>query len=305
VTPAKETWNDQFIPWQNRVEFQWPGSLVVPPLPMFSDCCPSSECHSSPAISATAATHTASISSIKAQPTRDASNSKKHVPVPSKRCKLTVRTSHQRRCKAAFYDACKVAITFRKRYDASPDLFSTIEKPFMWSDPAEPVLLESSRLLGTTIIDSHCPFRVPHIIINAPPPPHPWISLNNATSDPQDHGYGQFLTVPSLSVSVINAPAEGWEDDISSDSSSLIMDLSESISRPSTPLPETPIDDNLEFFFSQPGEDIGDDMTNGFFQLIPVPSMICAEGPPRPPRPIFTIEEDEDDLPPFDDWYMK
>jgi hypothetical protein len=41
VTPAEEAWNDDFIPWQNRVDFQEAGYLMVPPYTMFPDYCPS------------------------------------------------------------------------------------------------------------------------------------------------------------------------------------------------------------------------------------------------------------------------
>jgi hypothetical protein len=176
----------------------------------------------------------------------------------------------------------------------------------------QPILFLSQRLLGTTIIDSHSPFRVPHIIINAPPPQDLWIPWNNATNDPQDHGYGRLLIVPSPSVGVINASVEDWEVYSSSDSSAAgsTVDPSES-SQTGTPMPETPMDDvDLSFFIARPGDDIGGGMVDNFYYpgLSFEPNsneLPCAPDPPQPYRPIFSIEEDEDDLPPFDDWYKQ
>jgi hypothetical protein len=171
----------------------------------------------------------------------------------------------------------------------------------------------SQRLLGTTIIDSHAPFRVPHIIINAPPPQDLWIPWSNATNNPQDHGYGRFLIVPSPSVEVINTSMEeDWEIHSSSDSFAidLTVDLSES-SQPGTPMPETPLDDVDFNFYVRPGDDIGGEMENSFdyssfLDFGPISNKLpCAPELPQPPRPIFIIEEDEDDLPPFDDWYKQ
>jgi hypothetical protein len=40
VTPVEEAWDDDFVPWQNRVDFQEAGYLMVPPCMMFPDCWP-------------------------------------------------------------------------------------------------------------------------------------------------------------------------------------------------------------------------------------------------------------------------
>jgi hypothetical protein len=44
----------------------------------------------------------------------------------------------------------------------------------------------------------------PHIVINEPPPPNPWIGYYNRPSDPQDASFGSRLTVPWHRV--INEP---------------------------------------------------------------------------------------------------
>ena len=43
VTPAEESWNDSFVPWQNRVDYQQTGYLMVPYHPVLPDCCPSGD----------------------------------------------------------------------------------------------------------------------------------------------------------------------------------------------------------------------------------------------------------------------
>ncbi|KAF8238948.1 hypothetical protein L208DRAFT_1374871 [Tricholoma matsutake] len=278
VTTVEETWNDGFIQWQNCVNFQRPEYLTVPHYPALLDCCPT-----------------------------DAGHLKVIDDASIERLVLhrIVRTLQKQRCKAAFFDACNVAMTFRKRYDSLPDRFNAIATPYVWSDPAE-------RLRGTTIIDSHSPFRVPHIIINAPPPQDLWIPWNNAINKPQDHGYGRFLIVPSSSVEVINTSIEDRNVYSLSNSSvaGLTVDPSES-SRPGTPTPQTPVDDvDLSFFVVRPGEDIGGDVDSfDYPSLLNFKSVSneppCASDLPRSSRPIFSIEEDEDDLPPFDDWYKQ
>lgn len=75
-------------------------------------------------------------------------------------------------------------------------------------------------------------------------------------------------------------------------------------------MPETPVDDDddLHFFLTRYGD--GDDSTMevGFNypsvpEVLPAPDTCLPNDFPSS-RPIFTIEEDEDDLPPFDDWYQ-
>ena len=146
-------------------------------------------------------------------------------------------------------------------------------------------------------------------MISAPPPQDLWISFNNATNDPQDQGNGRFLIVPSPSVNVINAVEdwEDWEDDYSVVSlPDLIADPWET-SRPGTPLPGTPgDDDDFEVFISRPGDDMEDGMVDGVFQRVPViEDLVCVVEPPPLSRPIFMIEEDEEELPPLDDWYTQ
>lgn len=169
----------------------------------------------------------------------------------------------------------------------------------------------STKLLGTTIIDSPYPFLAPHIIINAPPPQDFWIGWNNATNDPQDQGFGQYLVIPSPSVRVANTAEDSCWESASSTYFDEAVDQSESPPDPGTPLPETPVDerDDLDYFLTRHGDDGDAGMDTGFYyqSLCGLPPIqeefLETENTKSPSRPIFSIEEDEDDLPPFDDWY--
>ena len=181
----------------------------------------------------------------------------------------------------------------------------------------KPLLLNSRYHLGTTIIDSVCPFLAPHIIINAPPPQNPWIAWENATNDPQDRGYGRFLIVPTHSVTLVNDYAQDFESEIRPDPEvfELTADLFEDLSRPETPTPETPLADGEEpkIFLSH---NSCDDDEKSFPDDCSGPSLIelvipfsddhvhaCSSDSSRPCS-IFSEDEDEDDLPPFDEWYQ-
>lgn len=150
-------------------------------------------------------------------------------------------------------------------------------------------------MLGAIVLESSCPFTVPHILINSPPPQNPWIPWHNAVNDPQD---GRYLTVPSPRVNYINMdvgegeePEFKWstssaassrfflagneeegdcivEDADYEDEDDLEVDQSESPppSRPGSPGPETPTDDSMSL--------------RGFFTMR---------------RPNFVIDEDDED----------
>lgn len=176
----------------------------------------------------------------------------------------------------------------------------------------QPLIAASRYHRATLVLDSIMPFSVPHIIINGAPPQSPWVSWGNVVSDPQDCRFGGLLTVPHPAVSYINRldPFDleaAWEPDASVWSES---DASDEISRPGSPLPETPLDAEGGYatgsrFFG--GDDDDDD--NGVYPMDKYGSL-AHDGMPSAPRPCEVIpeepeyiEDDEDDLPPFDDWY--
>ena len=118
--------------------------------------------------------------------------------------------------------------------------------------------------------------------------------------------------MPSPSVGIINTSMEGWEACSSGDSSatSSIVDPLESW-QTGTPMPETPMD---ESFVVLPRDDaqVGDrgGIVNSFDYPFHNFEPISKAPPytpdlPQPYRPIYSIEEEEDDLPPFDDWYQQ
>ncbi|KAJ3783199.1 hypothetical protein GGU10DRAFT_436109 [Lentinula aff. detonsa] len=111
--------------------------------------------------------------------------------------------------KAVAIMASQAANTYRERYGLTLP-FSNIERPFSWSDPAEPILTASRFLRATIIIDSSNPFRVPHIIINQPPPEDQWLTASNTINDPQNYGFGRFLVVHARGVNYINEPEDEY-----------------------------------------------------------------------------------------------
>ncbi|KAK7470367.1 hypothetical protein VKT23_001794 [Stygiomarasmius scandens] len=119
-----------------------------------------------------------------------------------------VMAIYRRQCKLTVSLASNVASTYRKRYD-DEHLFQHLEKPFTWTDPAEPLLSFGNQLSQMIVIDSPCPFRIPHIIITAPPPEDLWASFINSIPNPQDSGFGNYLTVPGYGY--VNPSAQDFE----------------------------------------------------------------------------------------------
>ncbi|KAF5387756.1 hypothetical protein D9615_000615 [Tricholomella constricta] len=332
ITPAEEIWEDQYTRWQNCVEFQWPAYLTVPPLnistgrlpilastsqPLLDlDTCAPSSYNSPPSIA------------LRGLPSIFSPSKFRHfiesVSVERLVLAQVVNTLQKVQCKVAFFAASNLARAFRERYDAVPNVLVNVEPVFTWSDPAEPILLANHRLLGTIILDSICPFLAPHIIINAPPPQAAELTENNATPYKQDAAFGQRLIVPSYSIEIVNA-IEDWdysssygEDEASSDVD-LLASERDSPSRPGTPVPGTPMDDDDDdhrFFYMRLGEDDHDgsneslsmETGSGYASVYGLDSQGDVEvgaGDLKlqaKSRPMFFIDEDEDELPSLDGW---
>ncbi|KAJ3886012.1 hypothetical protein GG344DRAFT_82122 [Lentinula edodes] len=111
--------------------------------------------------------------------------------------------------KAVAIMASQAANSFRERYDSALP-FSNIDRHFSWTDPAEPILSASRFHRATLILDSTNPFRVPHIIINQPPPEDQWLTATNTVNDPQDYGFGRYLVVHARGVNYINEPEDAY-----------------------------------------------------------------------------------------------
>jgi hypothetical protein len=176
---------------------------------------------------------------------------------------------------------------------------------------------------GTTVIDSIAPFNVPHIVISEPPPQNPWVSSGNHPNNPQDCLWGARLTVPAKFITFVNPPPCNTEDVESEPDSDYDDDDEEhaefvdyvalglASSRPETPAPELPLtadgrrearvveepilDEGREFasFLGESSLSLNDEVS---------PALPCDEMP----RIDYEIldDDEEDDLPPFDDWYI-
>lgn len=91
------------------------------------------------------------------------------------------------------YEASGVARMQRQRYDFSLGVFSHLETPFVWIDPAEHMLLQCKYFASTLVLDSLNPFKAPHIVIFGAEVQHPWYAEYNRPTYPQD---AAFLRVP-------------------------------------------------------------------------------------------------------------
>jgi hypothetical protein len=178
-----------------------------------------------------------------------------------------------------------------------PNPLNHSERESQWTDPALPILAQARKYLGTLIIDSPTPSVTPHIIINMPPPydSYPYVQLSNSTQNPQDSGFGRYLTVPSSFVEVINLPR--CEDEGETHLSARGYDsISSILPTPSLLLPiEEEAEGELSFcssesvctFFGSEGDQDVDHCENK--------DGVC----------VAEDDEDEDDLPPLDDWYLQ
>jgi hypothetical protein len=203
ITLASDTLADLTIAWFNRPNPQVAEKLCLPP-PDFSENPPSA--YSPPPLPPSIAHYSTPVFS------------------PSKFNALIERCSDERLnhfnvvialrrqvFKAVALEASQAAIAYRERYDTALP-FADIERPFLWSDPAEPILLASRHYRATVIIDSPSPFRVPHIVINQSPPEDPWAIATNVINDPQDYGFGRYLVVHARGISYTNEPEDYCPD---------------------------------------------------------------------------------------------
>jgi len=203
------------------------------------------------------------------------------------------------------------------------ELFSHLEMPVTWSDPASPLLSCFRRFPGTLVIDSVTPFTVPHIAITEPPiwDYNPYVNMHNSTQTPQDAGWGQYLVVPSPIVDFANLPEDAplefgestsgystvaqyaesevegdmWEPESPSEGSIVGSPASTALQTSGL---LTPIDEEEEFdlmMFTSSSLQGSDISPVGGGDLL-------LEDAPQDAE-IFCDDED-DDLPPLDSWYQ-
>lgn len=176
------------------------------------------------------------------------------------------------------------------------------------------------RFRGSTIIDSPAPFTIPHIVISEPPPQNPWISCWNHPSNPQDCQWGARLTVPGRCITYVNPPPSD-SSDTESDSDSDYGDEEDHFDfvdyiasggmspRLEAPVPATPltVNDQCETIFTdEPIQDEGPEFASflgdSSLRTEDSPVLSCDEIP-QMVYEVLDDEDEEDDLPPFDDWY--
>ncbi|GBE79939.1 hypothetical protein SCP_0211410 [Sparassis crispa] len=220
ISPPDDIWDLYWAAWINRVDPQSTNHLIVPPqdvstplafLPPFAGVPKgrdgSVECgvsrHSdilSGTDSRTVLPHPPRVFSLSRFRQTIASASQER-QVLFFDCVITA--VHRHAFKACALIVCSLAPLFRARWD-TPGFLQRFEKPFRWSDAAEPLLSFYRRCIGAIIIDSTTPCTTPHIVIQEPAPNNPWELSANVTSSPQDYGYGRFLTVPASYVDFVN-----------------------------------------------------------------------------------------------------
>ncbi|KAK0491302.1 hypothetical protein IW261DRAFT_80176 [Armillaria novae-zelandiae] len=283
ITPAEGTPYDDYIAWGNRVEFQWPGWLCVPPTYIYRVMMPPMAFDGQTDIPEPHGGDAPVVYEVKRVFSSAKFTQVVEAAATERLIMFHVVTALQRHLvKAVVHVAAAQALLL------SRSLSDPIKDPYeyQWTDPAIPLLQSHSHILGTLVLDSINPFRAPHLVITFAPPEDPWIAWGNQIS-PQ---YPGWLTVPGpLSVGY-------WDDeDYLLDDHSAMEAAGES-------------DDDVDFLpaaFDQEGdrdEESEPDTT-----------------PPGTPEEERTIhletikeededvweDEDDDDLPPFDDWYQQ
>ncbi|KAI0089075.1 hypothetical protein BDY19DRAFT_993308 [Irpex rosettiformis] len=237
--------------------------------------------------------------------------------------------------KMAARTAMLIAPNFRKRWD-TPSFAQTCEKPFIWSDPASPLLEFYGLCRDTRIIDSLHPFTAPHIIIHESPDQTPWDACVNRVV-PQ---YCAYLMVPGVPC---HCPVPA--DDISSSDESIHMEEvtdsqgqqtacftaihfeqgvePDEMDEQETDMlsPSDDSDSNSDFWPDTPKDDvfrftITSDLPLSYSSTpsYPLPSdpseieqsygSLPNVGYGEKFRHDYALDEDEDELPPFDEWYQ-
>lgn len=156
-------------------------------------------------------------------------------------------------------------------------------------------------------------------MISEPPPQNPWISYDNHIPNPQDCQWGARLTVSAKFVTIVNPPEPDIETDDESDSDSDYGDEEEHIEfmdyvalgrtppRHETPLPVTPVtaeDHHESFVAEESARDEGREFASFLGDSSPLRTDETSPDCDEMTRTDYEVlDDDDDDLPPFDDWY--
>ena len=162
------------------------------------------------------------------------------------------------------------------------------------------------------------PFTVPHIVVSEPPPQNPWIAYDNRPSDPQDSQWGARLTVPANHVTVVNQPPGETEADVESEPDSEFGDEeahAEFINyvtslrfEPPPVISANPLttEDSRELFFADESvHDEGGEFASflGDASSSQIEEGLAVISCDELSQTGFMALDDDDDLPPFDEWY--
>ncbi|KAK0206827.1 hypothetical protein DFS33DRAFT_622607 [Desarmillaria ectypa] len=285
ITPAESTPYDDYIAWGNRVDFQWHGWLCVPPTYISRTRMPPI----APDAQADILGPVLDVNPLAALKAKKVFSLAKFTRVvkaaaTERLIMFHVVTALQRHLvKAVAYVAAAQALLL------SHSLSDPIKGPYeyRWTDPAIPLLQSHSHTLGTLVLDSINPFKAPHIVITFAPPENPWIAWGNQTGAQ----YPGWLAVPGMPLigfwddedyllddhTVMKVPSE-CDDDVDFLPAAFDQEGDrDEESEPETTPPGTPEEEvpvHLETIKEEEDEDVWGD-------------------------------EDEDELPPFDDWYQQ
>ncbi|KAF9006602.1 hypothetical protein BDQ17DRAFT_293260 [Cyathus striatus] len=332
ITLAQDTVEDYYIPFSNRVDPQWPDFLIVPPY--FDVSLSRLFLHPQQSFENDISQEFPPTCTVSSQfypsgllPVFSATRFDKYIFETSNernRVSSVVTVVQKLQIRVAAIAAASLAISLRDRYD-DPSYLPLFEPSFCWTDPAEPIIVTTKRILGTIFIESPSPFTIPHIIINSPPPQDPYIPWMNGTNSPQDAGFGRYLTVPLRHANYINQSHQSYESSWSWDEISLEPCVSDDdlvSEADSLSLPDTPQQSTFVAEFDSYGK--GDrtlrlpSITSGNYSLFdecPPISESMFELPkilekwPRGEDEGWNSlssdsEDSDDDLPPFDEWYQ-
>ncbi|PBK69926.1 hypothetical protein ARMSODRAFT_974989 [Armillaria solidipes] len=283
ITPAESTPYDDYIAWGNRVDFQWPGWLCVPPTYIYREMMPPMAPDAQTDMPEPPGGDALVVSKVKRVFSPAKFTRVVEAATTERLIMFHVVTALQRHLvKAVAHVAAAQALLL------SHSLSDPITDPYeyQWTDPASPLLQSHSHTLGTLVLDSINPFRTPHIVITFAPPEDPWIAWGNKIG-PQ---YPGWLTVAGPSS------VGYWDDeDYLSDDRS-VMEVAGGC------------DDDVDFLQAAFDQE-GDRDEESEPETTP-------PGTPEEERTIHleTIkeededvwgDEDDDELPPFDDWYQQ
>jgi hypothetical protein len=162
------------------------------------------------------------------------------------------------------------------------------------------------RFRGTTIIESPRPFTVPHIIISESPPQHPYVEWYNSVSKPQDE---RFLSIfdspqPILMLCMEEDQEQGVEDVGSScpNTPALMSDEEEDGEEYGEEYEEGEYEEDDDEREEELAEAYGDILSTG--EKIHRPSCNPFRNFENADHEMGREGEDEDDLPPLDEWYQ-